>query len=110
MSQQHGAQALAADARASGSGPDQGRPLIVLGDKTDHGGVVITASTNTFSNERPVARVGDSVTCPLRGHGVTTIVSGSPAMHIDGISVARHGDRTACGAVLLSSQIASSTL
>jgi len=52
-----------------------------------------------------IARVGDQVTCPRKGHGrVTVIASGDPTCIIDGQPAARHGDKTACGATLLSSQ------
>ncbi|SCB22468.1 PAAR domain-containing protein [Cupriavidus alkaliphilus] len=81
------------------------RPFILLGDKTDHGGVVITASGNTSTNGKGIACVGDRVTCPRSGHGgITVIVTGDPNVIIDGRAAARHGDKTACGATLLSSQ------
>lgn len=81
------------------------RPFILLGDKTDHGGVVISASETTDCDGRGVARIGDKVTCPRRGHGhVTTIVTGDSTAIIDGRPAARHGDKTACGATLLASQ------
>ena len=82
-----------------------GRPFIVLGDQTDHGGQVIEASGMSFVHGRRIARVGDKVTCPKRGHGHTTvIVTGDPTMVVDGQPVARHGDQCACGAILLASQ------
>jgi uncharacterized Zn-binding protein involved in type VI secretion len=82
-----------------------GRPFIVLGDKTDHGGEVIEASGMTDTHGKGIARLGDKVTCPKMGHGgTTTIVSGDPTMVIDGQPAARHGDKTACGATLISSQ------
>jgi uncharacterized Zn-binding protein involved in type VI secretion len=82
-----------------------GRPFIVLGDKTDHGGEVIEASGVSDTHGKRLARVGDKVSCPKRGHGGTTeIVSGDLTMIIDGKAAARHGDKTACGATLISSQ------
>jgi uncharacterized Zn-binding protein involved in type VI secretion len=82
------------------------RPLIVVGDKTSHGGVVIQGSTTSDAGGKMIARVGDKVTCPVRGHGsVTVIVSGDPTFTVDGQPVACHGDKTACGATLLSSQV-----
>lgn len=84
-----------------------GRPFIVLGDQTDHGGVVIEASVMTDTHGKGIARVGDQVTCPKRGHGTTVIVSGDPTMIIDGKAAARHGDKCACGATLISSQFVS---
>ncbi|MGA4111986.1 PAAR domain-containing protein [Ralstonia nicotianae] len=81
------------------------RPFILLGDKTDHGGVVITASGNTTTGGKGIACVGDKVTCPQSGHGGTTvIVTGDPNVVIDGRQAARHGDKTTCGATLLASQ------
>ncbi|MFT3856101.1 MAG: PAAR domain-containing protein [Aquabacterium sp.] len=85
-----------------------GRPFIVLGDSTDHGGQVVGASGTTDSHGRRIARVGDQVTCPKRSHGTTVIVSGDPTMIIDGMPAARHGDKCACGAMLISSQVVSS--
>lgn len=82
-----------------------GKPFIVIGDKTDHGGVVLEGSPVTTSGGKFIARVGDKVSCPKKGHGgTTTIVSGDPTCLIDGKPAARHGDKTACGATLLASQ------
>lgn len=80
------------------------RALIVLGDQTDHGGKVVAASPTTTINGIPVARVGDAVTCPRKGHGTTVIATGDPNMLVGGKPVARHGDKTACGATLIASQ------
>ena len=82
------------------------QPFIVLGDKTDHGGVVIEGSAASDAAGKPIARVGDKVTCPRSGHGGTTVIaSGDPTCLIDGQPAARHGDKTACGATLLASQV-----
>lgn len=82
------------------------RPFIVVGDRTSHGGVVITGSESTDVDGKPVARIGDQVTCPRKGHGsVTTIVTGDVTAIIDGRPLARHGDLTACGATLMSGQM-----
>jgi uncharacterized Zn-binding protein involved in type VI secretion len=79
-------------------------PVIRLGDKTSHGGTVLEASSFTSSGGIGVARVGDKVSCPLPGHGTCPIVSGDPTMIVDGQPVARHGDKTSCGATLIASQ------
>jgi uncharacterized Zn-binding protein involved in type VI secretion len=82
-----------------------GKPFILIGDKTSHGGVVVQGASVSTVDGKPIARVGDKVTCPRRGHGGTTvIVSGDPTCIIDGQPAARHGDKTACCATLLSSQ------
>lgn len=49
------------------------RPIIVLGDKTDHDGTVIGASTTTDIDGKGVARVGDKVICPK--HGPSPIIT-----------------------------------
>lgn len=83
-----------------------GKPFILIGDRTSHGGVVVQGSPVSTVDGKSIARVGDKVTCPKRGHGGTTvIVSGDPTCIIDGQPAARHGDKTACGATLLSSQV-----
>lgn len=86
-----------------------GRPFVVLGDQTDHGGQVIEASVMTDTHGKGIARVGDQVTCPKRNHGTTVIVTGDPTMIIDGKPAARHGDKCACGATLIASQAVSTT-
>jgi len=35
------------------------RPFIVLGDTTDHGGVVVGGSQVSLTHGKPIARVGD---------------------------------------------------
>ena len=80
------------------------RAWIRLGDKTSHGGVVIQASAFTDSGNIRVARVGDLVKCPKKGHGTCPIVSGDNTLIVDGKPVARHGDKTSCGASLIASQ------
>ena len=81
------------------------KPFIVIGDKTSHGGVVVEGSPQSVTSGKAIARVGDKVTCPEKGHGGTTvIVSGDPTCMIDGKPAARHGDKTACGAVLIAGQ------
>ena len=84
-----------------------GRPFIVLGDRTDHGGTVVEASGVTETHGKRIARVGDQVTCPHPFHGTTVIVSGDPTTIIDGKPAARHGDKCACGATLIAAQAVS---
>ncbi|MGE8500346.1 MAG: PAAR domain-containing protein [Pseudomonas sp.] len=49
---------------------------------------------------KPAARVTDPTTCPLPGHGITPISSGSPNVLLDNLPAARQGDRVACGSLL----------
>jgi uncharacterized Zn-binding protein involved in type VI secretion len=78
------------------------RALICKGDKTSHGGEVLTGTGTSKSGGRMVARVTDQVSCP--NHGTNNIVSGDSTLMIDGQPAARHGDSTACGATLIASQ------
>jgi uncharacterized Zn-binding protein involved in type VI secretion len=80
------------------------RPFILVGDTTDHGGVVIAGAPMSDAAGRLIARVGDKVSCPRHGP-ITVIASGDPTCIIDGQPAARHGDKTACGATLISSQV-----
>lgn len=76
--------------------------VIRLGDPTSHGGKVVSAAANYEIMGLQVARLGDKVTCPQKGHGVVTIVEGDPNWLIDGIPVALEGHKTSCGASLIS--------
>ncbi|QLI81303.1 PAAR domain-containing protein [Chitinibacter fontanus] len=76
--------------------------VIRLGDPTSHGGVVISAAPKSVLFDKPVARVGDKVTCPIKGHGTCPIVEGDPTWLVDGKAVALEGHKTACGAALIS--------
>ena len=77
-------------------------PLIRLGDKTSHGGIVVEASMVSDIDGIGIGRVGDKVTCPA--HGVQMIVSGDMSLVVDGKPAARHGDMVSCGATLIAGQ------
>ncbi len=68
---------------------------------------MVGSTMTTDTHGKRLARVGDQVTCPKKGHGTTVIVTGDPTMIVDGAPVARHGDKCACGATLISSQVVS---
>jgi uncharacterized Zn-binding protein involved in type VI secretion len=80
------------------------RPFVVLGDKTTHGGTVVSADYTSDIHGKYMARVGDMVAC-RRCKGVFAITSGAPDM-VDGQGrgYARHGDTVACGARLVARQ------
>jgi uncharacterized Zn-binding protein involved in type VI secretion len=78
--------------------------LIRLGDTTDHGGEVVTASQWMKFRGVSVARLGDKVKC--RQHPDTSpnvITEGDQKFKDRGISVARHGHKATCGCSLISS-------
>ncbi|OWY27067.1 PAAR domain-containing protein [Herbaspirillum robiniae] len=79
------------------------RSFIVVGDKTSHGGTVITGDQSFLLYGKAVARVGDLTTCP-KCKGTYPITSGAGDMNSLGQAPAREGDRTACGATLIASQ------
>ena len=77
-----------------------GNPVARLGDTSDHGGVIITAGQTIVEGKR-VARVGDLHDCPIPGHGVTPITTGSPRWRCEGARVARTSSLTGCGASII---------
>jgi len=79
------------------------RCVIRLGDSTNHGGQVISASSTMVVKGKGVARVGDMVSCPRKGHGVTSIVEGDSRMKDQGKAVALDGHHAGCGCALISS-------
>lgn len=81
-----------------------GRPLIVLGDKTSHGGTVIGADFTFDVHGKYVARIGDMTVCPKCKGQFPITSAASDFSDGAGNGYARHLDATACGARLLSSQ------
>jgi uncharacterized Zn-binding protein involved in type VI secretion len=79
------------------------RPFIVLGDRTTHGGTVITAQSTMTIDGKPVATVGDLVECP-KCRGKFSIVEGDEHSTINGRPLAREKDKTECGAELLAGE------
>ncbi|MGP0016599.1 PAAR domain-containing protein [Pseudomonas sp.] len=77
--------------------------IIRIGDTTSGGGTVLSGSTAMRFGGIGVARQGDPVNCPKRGHGRTLITEGHPTFRDNGIPVAFQGHRCACGCALISS-------
>nr|WP_314546514.1 PAAR domain-containing protein [uncultured Massilia sp.] len=76
--------------------------VIRLGDPTSHGGKVSSVSASHFTVDGiAVARVGDTCTCPVKGHDGCTIAEGDPHHTIDNVAVAYDGHKTSCGATLI---------
>ena len=80
-----------------------GKPLIRMGDRTSHGGTVISGDMTWEVYGKAVARVGDLTVCP-KCKGVFAITTGADDLTGFGQAVARHGDKTACGATLIAGQ------
>ncbi|WP_296246336.1 PAAR domain-containing protein [Pseudomonas sp. UBA4194] len=77
--------------------------IIRIGDLLSSGGLVVSGSSAMRFAGIGVARKGDEAVCPLPGHGHTVIVEGHPTFHEDGVPIAFHGHRCACGCTLISS-------
>jgi uncharacterized Zn-binding protein involved in type VI secretion len=82
-----------------------GFAFIREGDTTSHGGRVLACDPANMDCGRPIALLGDKVSCPRCG-GVFPIVGvkNELNMSFDGRPVATEGDKTACGATLIASQ------
>jgi uncharacterized Zn-binding protein involved in type VI secretion len=74
---------------------------VLLGDKTTHGGEVISASSTSIVNGKPVALVGDKVSCPI--HGENSVKEGGVGWTENGLEMVVNGCRSECGAELISS-------
>jgi uncharacterized Zn-binding protein involved in type VI secretion len=80
----------------------QGRGVIRLNDKTDHGGSVISASSGTTVMGRAAALKGDMTVCPQCKGKFAIKPDGAGAKH-KGQAYAYHNDVTECGAKLITS-------
>ena len=80
----------------------QSRGVIRIGDSTDHGGKVISASSGTRVLGKQAALEGDQTVCPRCKGNFPIQPDGAGARH-QGKSYAYDQDLTACGARLISS-------
>ena len=80
----------------------QGRGVIRLNDKTDHGGQVISASSGTTVMGVTAALQGDMTHCPKCKGNFAIKPDGAGARH-EGKPYAYDGDVTECGARLMTS-------
>lgn len=84
------------------------RKIITVGDKTDHGGTVISGSPDHDILGRAIARLGDEVNCPQfypggKPHGVNKIITALSSFTVNGKPVAIDGCATECGCKLIGS-------
>lgn len=80
----------------------EGRGVIRLNDKTDHGGHVISASSESIVMGLAAALVGDKTFYP-QCKGEFPIMPNSGGAKHKGTPYAYHNDLTACGAHLITS-------
>lgn len=78
------------------------RAIICVGDRTSHGGVVVTGDQTVNVYGRVAARKGDLTACP-KCSGTHPIIDGATALGTDR-PLALEGMRTTCGATLIASQ------
>lgn len=79
------------------------RRVIVIGDKTTHGGTVLQGSHSMTADGKSIALQGDLVACP-QCKGNFPIAEGSSKMSANGRGIALEGMKTTCGAELIASQ------
>lgn len=80
----------------------EGRGVIRIGDQTDHGGSVISASSGSIVMGKEAALADDLTFCPRCKGQFPIRPDGTGAKHA-GRSYAYHDDLAACGAHLISS-------
>jgi len=76
--------------------------FIVVGDRTSHGGTVLSGDQLWTIDGAAVARVGDKASCPRCKRVVTIVTSKDPSFTSGGPPAAFDGDMTDCGATLYS--------
>ena len=72
-----------------------------LGDTSDHGGTIISASSNVNANGKGVARQGDMHTCPIKDHGTTPLTAITTKTK-NGQLLITVGAKAGCGATIVS--------
>lgn len=76
--------------------------FIVLGDRTSHGGIVLSGDMTFTIDGQPVARIGDRVHCPRCMKQTVIVSSRFPTVSAFGQNLAYDQDATSCGALLYS--------
>lgn len=76
--------------------------FIVVGDRTSHGGTVISGDMTFTVDGQPIARVGDKVICPRCKTTASIVTSRFPTVSAFGQNMAYDQDATSCGALLIS--------
>lgn len=74
-----------------------------LGDGSNHGGIIITTNTdNLVTNDGlPIAVHGALHSCPITGHGVTSISAITSKTKINDKLVLTTGAIAGCGAIII---------
>ena len=85
----------------TGMSASEGPPMIRMGDKTDHGGVVQSGEATVLVEGMPAARMTDVQVCPKIESGPVphvggTIDQGDPLVVVGGHEAARHDHLSLC--------------
>jgi len=75
--------------------------IVRLGDTSDHGGKMISASGHHTVNGITVCVSGDIHSCPIKDHNDTGVIGGG-GYFSSGKRVIRTGDVAGCGATITS--------
>jgi len=78
-------------------------PVARIGDRSDHGGIIITANEGFIrdDNGQLVALNGALHSCPIPYHGITAITATSTVSYSSNNKIVRLGDMAACGAKII---------
>lgn len=73
--------------------------IITVGDKSDHGGTVISGSPDHDIRGKAIVRLRDEVDCPLpypgdKPHGVNKIITAHSTLKVNGVPIAVEGCTT----------------
>ena len=82
--------------------------IVRLGDKSSHGGTMVTANANFKCEGVRVCIDQDLHQCPIKGHG-TTPVTATSTFKSSGSPVVKTGDSAGCGATMVEGSSSSST-
>jgi uncharacterized Zn-binding protein involved in type VI secretion len=79
-----------------------GRKVAVLGDSSDHGGTLISTNQDgTVSLNDIVVCVNQCLhSCPITGHGVTSVTAIVTKSKINGKLIITYGATAGCGAII----------
>lgn len=76
--------------------------FIVVGDRTSHGGTVVSGDSTFTIDGQPIARIGDKVFCKRCMKSTVITTSRFPTVSAFGQNMAYDQDSTSCGALLYS--------
>lgn len=75
--------------------------IAYIGSSSSHGGVIISSpSGESYANDQKIAVEGALHSCPIKDHGVTSIMPTTETIFHNDKKVIRQGDSAACGAVI----------